>query len=83
MNEYKVSVEVGYEIRSVILSAEEYRLVCSGKPLVRNTEELYEGERFTYTFSFNTDPDNALTVTYDSGVGFLGDLSDAFIEEIE
>ena len=82
MKTYSLSVEVGYELRSVVLTLDELNNVRAGLPLSREVEDYYEGECFNYLFKFNQDPENSLTVTYDSGVGFLGDIEDAVIEEL-
>jgi hypothetical protein len=83
MKTYSLSVEVGYELRSVTLTEEELRQVRVGMPLSREIVEPYEGEMFTYLFQFNIDPMNQLVITYDGeGVGFLGSIDDAYIEEV-
>jgi hypothetical protein len=83
MKTYNLSVEVGYALRTVSLSEDEFKLIKSGKPLSKEVEDYYEGDLFVYQFKFNQDPQNSLTVTYDSGVGFLGDIDDAFLEVVE
>jgi hypothetical protein len=83
MKTYSLSVEVGYELRSVTLTEEELGQVRLGMPLSKEIVEPYEGEMFTYLFQFNVDPEYQLSVTYDDGgVGFLGSIDDAYIDEI-
>jgi hypothetical protein len=88
MKTYSLSVEVGYELRSVTLTEEELRHVRSGEPLTKTVEDLYEGDEYTFTFEFNQDPDYSLKVTYQqaddiltAGDGFLGDIEDACLDE--
>ena len=80
---YNISVEIGYELRTVSLLESEWKCVKSGDHLVKTTQDYYEGELFTYEFEFNGDAyeDATLVVTYDDGgTGFIGDIEDAIID---
>ena len=75
-----VSVTVGYELRTIILSANEWKNVKSGKELTKSVDDYYEGETFTYDFRFNGDmyDDASLVVTYDDGgVGLIGKIKNS------
>jgi hypothetical protein len=78
-----LSVEVGYELRTVSLTEEEYAYIKSGKQLVKEVEDHYEGEKFTYEFNFNnpTFENDTLVVSYDGADGFIGEIEDAYINE--
>lgn len=78
-----VSVEVGYELRTVSLTELEWKSVQAGEPLTKEIEDYYEGEKFTYEFHFNSEyyKGNSLVVTYDDGDGFIGGIEDAYIDE--
>ena len=86
-----VSVEIGYELRTVKLTQQEWEDVNEGKYLSKSIEEMYEGELFVYEFQFNPhSPKNStLYVTYnlkddhDYGEGFIGDIGDAIIHKEE
>ena len=80
MKSYTLSVEVGYELRTVCVTSEELRLVRSGVVLSKEIDDYYEGETCNYLFKFNQDPQHSLIVTYQDGVGFLGDIDDALIQ---
>jgi hypothetical protein len=83
-----ISVEIGYELRSVTLTQSEWSAVKAGKPLSKEIEEPYEEKLFVYTFSFNGEeqPNANLYVTYreegegwDGGEGFIGMIEDASV----
>ena len=78
-----VSVEIGYELRTVSLSEHEWGRVKSGHPLSKEIVDYYEGEEFTYKFNFNSSDYkvNSLVVTYEDADGFIGNIEDAFISE--
>ena len=78
----RVSVEVGYDLRSIELTPEEWASVQTGQNLVREVIDYYEGEAFTYVFAFNTRNEGSLVVSYDDADGFLGDIEDAITEHI-
>ena len=79
-----VSVEIGYELRTVSLSELEWKKVRTGHSLSKEILDYYEGEEFTYEFHFNSSDykGNSLVVTYDDADGFIGNIEDAFIEEL-
>ena len=75
-----IPITVGYELRTIILSANEWKNVKSGKELTKSIDDYYEGETFTYDFRFNGDmyDDASLVVTYyDGGVGFIGKIKNS------
>ena len=75
-----IPVTVGYELRTIILSANEWKNVKSGKELTKSVDDYYEGETFTYDFRFNGDmyDDASLVVAYyDGGVGFIGKIKNS------
>ena len=74
-----VCVEIGYDLRTVELTKSEWQSVLDGKTLIREVEDCYEGETFTYVFQFNVREGNSLVVTYDDADGFIGDIGDAII----
>ena len=78
----RLSVEVGYDLRSVDLTLDEWAQVQGGEKLVREVIDYYEGEAFTYVFAFNARNKGSLVVTYDDADGFLGDIEDAITEHI-
>ena len=75
-----IPITVGYELRTIILSANEWKNVKSGKELTKSIDDYYEGETFTYDFRFNGDmyDDASLVVAYyDGGVGFIGKIKNS------
>ncbi len=80
MRTYNLSVEVGYELRTVNLTQDEYDAVRNSVTLCKEVRDFYEGEEITYLFAFNRDSEHSLVVTYDSGVGFLGSIDDAHLD---
>ena len=81
MNMIQVSVEIGYDLRTVELTSDEWTAVQNGENLVREVVDYYEGEEFTYVFIFNDREGSSLHVTYDDGDGFIGDIRDAIISK--
>ena len=80
---FAVSVTVGDDLRTVILTEKQWKAVQEGKRLVKRVKDQYEGEEFTYVFHFNMDPQNSLMVTYDDADGYLGGIEDAMVSEVE
>ena len=88
-NKINVSVEIGYELRTVQLTEEEWDDVNKGEFLSKSIEDNYEGEVFVYEYQFHADypKDSTLYVTnaqkgdFDGGQGFVGNIEDAIIEE--
>ena len=74
-----VSVVVGYDLRTVELTHDEWAAVQNGQHLIREVVDYYEGEKFTYVFAFNDRQGSSLVVTYDNADGFIGDIGDAII----
>lgn len=85
-----ISVTVGYDLRSVLLTELEWKMVQEGKELVKEVEDSYEGEDFIYTFMFNSyyDKGCSLVVTHEpvedeggfsGATGFIGSIEDAYI----
>ena len=80
--EISISVEIGYELRTVSLSETEWTRVQSGDVLLKEVVDYYEGEEFTYVFHFNTElhQGNSLVVTYEDADGFIGNIEDAILD---
>ena len=80
--EISISVEIGYELRTVSLSETEWTRVQSGHALSKEVVDYYEGEEFTYVFHFNTElhQGNSLVVTYEDADGFIGNIEDAILD---
>jgi hypothetical protein len=85
-----ISVEIGYELRSVTLTQSEWSAVQAGKPLSKEVQEPYEEKLFVYKFSFNGGEqlNVNLCVTYREegedwagGEGFMGMIEDALVNE--
>jgi hypothetical protein len=79
-----VSVELGYELHSITLTAINWSRVKSGRPLrIRGKGFYYEGEFFWDYWNFGGGLDGELLVEYGEGgaSGFIGKLEDAIIEE--
>ncbi len=81
MSELTINVSIGYETQSVRLSAKEWQAVQDGAFLVKCEEGVYEGQSFTYEWHFNDPqyPTSTLVVTYSEGEGFIGSISDAWL----
>jgi hypothetical protein len=77
-----VSVEIGYERRTVELSNSEWKSVLAGDTLIREVEGYYEGDLFAYIFQFNSRAGNSLVVTYDDADAFIGKIADAVVDAI-
>ena len=76
-----LNIKIGYEIQSLRMTYEEWQAVQGGAFLVKSEEGVYEGQSFTYEWHFN-DPhysQSTLVVTYDEGEGFIGSISDAWL----
>jgi hypothetical protein len=80
---FAVSIPIGDDLRTVNLTEKQWKAVQDGKPLVKSVKDHYEGQEFTYVFHFNMDPENSLMVTYDDADGYLGDIADAMVSEVE
>jgi hypothetical protein len=78
-----LTVEWGYELHSITLTARNWRRIKAGRPLrIRGKGYYYEGEFFWDYWTFNKASTGSLLVEYgDGGVGFDGDLDDATVEE--
>jgi hypothetical protein len=77
-----VTVEWGYELHSINLTARNWSKVKSGKPLrIRGRGYHDEGEFFWDYWTFGGGLDGQLMVEYgdNGGTGFIGKLSDATI----
>ena len=90
MKIFSLSVEVGYEFRSISLTEDELKQIRAGQSLTKEMLDMHEGEEYTYTFEFNKDPDYSLKVSYQqgddiltAGDGYLGDIDDAIVLELE
>jgi len=61
-------------------------MIKTGVPFADTLESSYEGEKFSYQFSFNSGAKGQLSVDYigeddySSGEGFSGSLEDAHID---
>ena len=77
-----LSVEIGYELRTVSLSDLEWSRVQSGHALSKEVVDYYEGEEFTYVFHFNSEihQGNSLVVTCEDADGFIGCIEDAHLD---
>ena len=80
-----ICVEVGYELHCLIVTDAEWQMIKTGVPFADTLESSYEGENFSYHFSFNSGFKGQLSVDYSgendysSGEGFSGSLDDAHI----
>ena len=86
MRSVRVTVQIGYENHSVELAETEWKAIQRGKSFSREVESYYEGEKFTYIYSFNGDDENTLCVFYSSGDafgdGFIGRVEDATVTNV-
>jgi hypothetical protein len=81
---FRISVEWGYEVHSIVLGERTWREICGGHPKkVRGSGYRHEGEFFWDYWIFNSAQPGSLVVEYgkDGGVGFVGDLKSAEVEE--
>ena len=79
-----ITVEWGYELHSIALGPEHWRLIKSGKVLsVRGKGYDYEGEFFSDYWTFSGGVGGSLLVRYgeDGGVGYEGILNPSMVEE--
>ena len=80
-----ICVEVGYELHCLTVTDAEWQMIKTGVPFADTLESSYEGENFSYHFSFNSGFKGQLSVDYSgkddysSGEGFSGSLDDAHI----
>lgn len=79
---YRISVSIGYDLRTVEVSAGDWKAIERGEAKIFEVEDYYEGELFTYLFEFNISAKHSLVVTYGDADGYLGDISDALIEPV-
>jgi hypothetical protein len=81
MSEITINVLVGNETQSLRLTANELQAARDGVFLVKCGEGVYEGQSFAYEWHFNDPhyPQSTLVVTYDDGEGFIGSISDAWL----
>jgi len=81
-----ITVDWGYESHSITLTARNWSLVKSGKPLeIRGKGYDYEEQFFWDYWYFGGGLEGSLDVSYgdDGGQGFIGKLSDAEVSEHE
>lgn len=83
VDQVTLGIEIGYELRTIILTHSQWVEVQSGHELIQEVDDLYEGESFTYRWHFNnpSDPESTLVITYGDGVGFDGNIRDVFLVE--
>jgi hypothetical protein len=80
-----ICVEVGYELHCLTVTDAEWQMIKTGAPFADTLDSSYEGEDFSYHFTFNSDFKGQLSVDYSgeddssSGEGFSGSLDDAHI----
>ena len=81
-----ICVEIGYELHCLTVTDTEWQIIETGAPFTGALDSSYEGEDFSYHFSFNSDFKGQLNVDYsredvsDFGSGFAGSLEDAHIK---
>ena len=81
-----ICVEIGYEPHCLTVTDTEWKIIKTGAPFGDTLESSYEGEDFSYCFSFNWGFKGQLIVEYsgeddsDCGSGFDGSLDDAHID---
>lgn len=85
-----ITVEWGYEIHQLVLTPKNWTRVKSGHALtIRGKGYYYDAQFYWDHWNFGGGLDGALSVEYDRpgsfdpGDGFIGNLSDAMIEEID
>ena len=81
---FEVSVEFGTDLHSVILSEDEWMKVKSGGVLTKRFRDSAQGESYIFKYQFNSKqyPDHTLVMHYDEGEGFMGDIEDAYVNEL-
>ena len=81
-----ICVEIGYELHCLTVKDTKCQIIEAGAPFTDTLDSSYEGEDFSYHFSFNSDFKGQLSVVYSgedeysSGEGFSGSLDDAHIQ---
>ena len=81
-----ICVEVGYELHCLNVTDAEWQMIKTGVPFADTLESSYEGENFSYYFSFNSGFKGQLSVDCNgdddcpSREGFSGSLEDAHID---
>jgi len=83
MNLIQVSVEVGYDLRTVELTHDEWAAVQNGQHLLRKVVDYYEGDAFADVFAFNDQQGYSLVVTCGDTDRFIGDIGDAITGECD
>ena len=78
---YELSVPFGNDLHSVILTQQELEKVQSGGVLTKQFKDTMEGESYIFQYHFNKQHKHSIAMYYDDGEGFVGDLSEAFINE--
>jgi hypothetical protein len=79
-----ITVEWGYELHAITLTTRNWRKVKAGKPLRIRGKGYGCCEGFFWDYwAFNEREVGSLLVEYgnDGGVGYIGGLSDASVEE--
>ena len=80
-----VTVEIGDESYCLTVTDTNWQIIKAGAPFGDTLKASYEGEFFSYHFSFNFSYNGELIVDYsgeddtDLGSGFAGSLQDALI----
>ena len=79
-----VRVEWGYDLHEVRLTPRNWSKIRRGLPLRIRSNGAHEGGSQWEYWSFSGGLNGDLTVYYgeDGGVGFVGKMSEAFIEEM-
>ena len=78
---FELSVSFGNDLHSVILTLEELEKVQSGDMLTKQFKDTMEGKSYISQYHFKKQHKHSLAMYYDDGEGFVGDLSEAFINE--
>ena len=80
-----IGVVWGYDLHDITLTPRNWSRVKRGKPLRIRERGVYEGVFQWEYWNFEGGLDGDLLVQYgdDGGVGFVGKLRDAYIEEVE
>jgi len=82
---FEVSVEFGTDFQSVILREDEWLKVKPGGVLTKRFRDFIEGESYIFKYQFNSKeyPEHTLVMHYDEGEGFMGDIEDAYVNELD